>query len=88
MPLLAVTVICAAAFFAAWFIVGEIVSGQASTKANSVIKRAENPGGFWLTILIKAAFVVFAVAVLLHALGLTADPLVWLRETFPAFFRR
>lgn len=46
MPLLAVTVICAAAFFAAWFIVGEIVSGQASTKANSVIKRAENPGGF------------------------------------------
>jgi len=88
MPLLAVTVLCAAAFLGAWFIFGEIVSGQTSTKAKSSISRAENPGGFWLTIMIKAAFVVFVVAVLLNASGLTGDPLVWLRETFPAFFRR
>ncbi|MBR2118314.1 MAG: hypothetical protein V4458_11440 [Pseudomonadota bacterium] len=88
MPLLAITVLCAAAVLGAWFIVGEIVSGQTSTKAKSSISRADNPGGFWLTIMIKAAFVVFAVAVLLHALGLTGDPIVWLRETFPAFVRR
>lgn len=87
MHLIAIIVLSAAALLGAWFIIGEIVSGQTATKAKSVISRAENPGGFWFAIAIKTAFIVFAVAVLLHVLGLTGDPLVWLRETFPAFVR-
>ena len=86
MPLLAFIVLSAAVLLGAWFIIGEIVSGQASAKAGS-FNRADEPGAYWLAILTKVAFVVFAVAVLLNALGLTGDPYVWLHGTFPAFFR-
>jgi hypothetical protein len=46
----------------------------------STIDVRENPGGYYLLIFIKAAFVCFAVAVLLNAFGLTGDPFIWMRQ--------
>jgi hypothetical protein len=87
MHLIALIVFFAATLLGAWFIVGEIISGQTANR-NSVVERADNPGGFWLLITVKSAFVVFGVAVLLHVLGLIGNPYAWLHATFPALFRR
>lgn len=87
MNLLAILVLATAALLGAWMIIGEIRLGQVSIKSDSVFTRADEPGGFWCAVVMKCAFVVFAVAVLLHLTGLIGDPVAWLRETFPAFFR-
>ncbi len=90
MPLtLGTAVFAIAGLIALWSVANDIGSGKAATtKPAWTIDRDENPGGFWFTVLCKAAFVGFAIAVLLHALGLIGDPVVWIQQTFPFFARR
>ncbi|MBI3700658.1 MAG: hypothetical protein HY242_09490 [Afipia sp.] len=50
------------------------------------MERDTNPAGFWLYTLFNVLFVAFAIAVLLNAIGLIADPFPvvnrWLRFDF------
>jgi hypothetical protein len=48
----------------------------------------EYPGWFYLLVLPKTAFAGFAFAMVLHAFGLTGDPLVWMRQTLPFLMPR
>ena len=81
-----------AAFFEAlglwslWSVVNDLRSGSA-TNGRMTIHARENPGGFYLTVACKAAFVAFAVAVVLNAFGLTGDPSAWFARTFPFMVR-
>jgi hypothetical protein len=86
MHLVAIAILAIAALAGAWFIAGEISAGVVTSR-NSTVSRADNPASFWTRIAIKALFVVFALAVLLNALGLTGDPMMFVHTTFPAFFR-
>jgi hypothetical protein len=36
----------------------------------------------------KAAFICFAIAVILHAYGVIGDPFVWFAQTFPFLVHR
>jgi len=54
-----------------------------ATSNRSTIDVRENPGGFYLLISIKAAFVCFAAAVLLNSFGLIGAPFVWMRQNLP-----
>ena len=47
---------------------------------------AKTPADF-ITVACKAAFVAFAVAVVLNAFGLTGDPSAWFARTFPFMVR-
>ncbi len=89
MPLtLGTAVFAIAGLVALWSVASDIRSGKAATtKPAWTIDRQENPGGFWFTVLCKAAFVGFAIALLLHALGLIGDPVAWIRQTFPFLAR-
>jgi hypothetical protein len=82
-----------AAFFAVlgfvslWSIMNDLGTGNASTRGSTINVR-EKPGGFYLVVFCKAAFFCFAIAVVLHALGLIGDPFVWMRQTFPFLMPR
>jgi hypothetical protein len=65
-----------------WSIMSDLRTGIA-TNGRMPIDIKENAGGFYLTIACKAAFVCFAIAVLLNAFGLIGDPFAWLARTFP-----
>ena len=69
-----------------WSIANNLRTGVA-TNGKMTIDLRQNAGGFYLTIACKAAFVCFALAVLLNALGLIGDPFAWLARTFPFFAR-
>ena len=69
-----------------WSIVNNLRTGIA-TNGKMTIDIRENAGGFYLTIACKAAFVGFAIAVLLNALGLIDDPFAWFARTFPFMVR-
>jgi hypothetical protein len=69
-----------------WSIVNNLRTGVA-TNGKMTIDIRENAGGFYLTIACKAAFVGFAIAVLLNALGLIDDPFAWFARTFPFMVR-
>ena len=70
-----------------WSIVNDLRTGS-MTNGGMTIDLSDNPGGFYLTIACKAAFVSFAFAVLLNALGLIGDPFVWFTQTFPFLVHR
>ncbi len=74
-------------FFSLWSIMNDLGSGNATAR-NMTIDARENPGGFYLTVFCKVAFVCFAVAVVLNAFGLIGDPFVWMREHFPFLMPR
>ena len=86
MHLLAIIVFSVAALLGTRLVIGDIVSGQTSTKY-SYIKRSENAGGFWLLVAVKSAFVIFAFALLLNAFGLIGDPYAPLHRAVPSLFR-
>jgi hypothetical protein len=69
-----------------WSIARDLRTGIATNGGMSIDVR-ENAGGFYLTIACKAAFVGFAVAVLLNAFGLIDDPFAWFARTFPFLVR-
>lgn len=70
-----------------WSMIGDLRSGS-TTNRGMTIDAKENPGGFCLVMLCKAGFVCFAIAVLLNALGLIGDPLVWMRQNLPFLMPR
>jgi len=57
-------------------------TGIIDNKRGWTIDRRDNPGGFDLTTLANMLFVIFAIAVLLNALGLIGDPFVWIKQAF------
>lgn len=57
----------------------ELRTGIATSNPTTIDVR-ENPGGHYLLIFVKAAFVGLAVAVLLNAFGLIGDLFVWMRQ--------
>jgi hypothetical protein len=61
--------------YSLWAPINELRTGIATSRRGTIDLR-ENPGGFYRLIFIKAAFVCFAVAVLLNAFGLIGDPFV------------
>jgi hypothetical protein len=61
--------------YSLWAIVNELRTGIAANR-NSTIDVRENPGGFYLLVFVKVAFVCFAVAVVLNVFGLVCDPFV------------
>jgi hypothetical protein len=73
--------------YSLWALANELRTGIATGRRSTIDVR-ENPGGFCLLIFIKAAFVCFAVAVLLNALGLIGDPFVWMRQNLPFLMPR
>jgi hypothetical protein len=74
-------------FVSLWSIMNDLGTGLASGRRSTIDIR-ENPGGFYLVVFCKAAFVCFAVAVILNALGLIGDPFVWMRRTLPFLMPR
>jgi hypothetical protein len=70
-----------------WSMIGDLRTGN-TTNRNMTIDVKENPGGFYLVMACKAAFVCFAVAVLLNSLGLIGDPFVWMRQNLPFLMPR
>ena len=73
--------------YSLWAIVNELRTGIAANR-NSAIDVRENPGGFYLLVFIKVAFVCFAAAVVLNAFGLIGDPFVWMRHYLPFLMPR
>jgi len=67
---------------ALWSIMNNLATGNAETRW-WIVNVKENPGGFYLIIFSKAAFISFSIAVVLHAFGLIGDPFVWMRQFFP-----
>jgi hypothetical protein len=68
--------------YSLWALVNDLRTGIATSR-NTTVDVHENPGGFYLLVFIKAAFVCFAAAVVLNAFGLIGDPLVWMRQNLP-----
>jgi hypothetical protein len=73
--------------YSAWAMVNDLRTGMARSR-NSTIDIKDNPGGFYLLVFIKAAFICFSIAVLLHAFGLIGDPFVWMRQNLPFLMPR
>jgi len=61
-------------------------TGTIDTGRGWTITRKDNAGGFWLYTLFNVAFIAFAIAVLLNAIGLIGDPFHavnrWMRGDF------
>ena len=66
-----------------WSIMHDLTSGTAMNRGIMINVR-ENPGGFYLLVMCKAAFVCFATVVILNAFGLIGDPFVWVQHTLPS----
>jgi hypothetical protein len=64
-------------------VVAEGSRRRKTTNRGMTFNASENTGGFYLTMFCKAAFVSFAVAVILNAFGMIGDPFVWFARTFP-----
>jgi uncharacterized membrane protein len=73
--------------YSIWALANDLRTGLARSR-NSTIDVRENPGGFYLLVFIKAAFICFAIAVVLNAFGLIGDPFVWMRHYFPFLMPR
>ena len=86
-PILRTLFFAALGFFSLWSLMKDLGAGS-TTNRGMTINVSENPGGFYLTMFCKAAFVCFAIAVILNALGLIGDPFVWLAQTFPFLMPR
>lgn len=86
-PFLRATLFEAIGLWSAFSIWKSFQTGIVENRRGWNIDRRENPGGFWLSLLVRALFVAYAVAVLLWAFGLIGDPYVWLHAMLPSFFR-
>jgi hypothetical protein len=73
--------------WSAYYLWKNLKTGIIDTGRGWTIDRRENPAGFWAYTLFGAFFVVFAIAVLLNAIGLTGDPFAWINRTLPSVFR-
>ena len=67
---------------ALWSMVIDLKAGS-TTNRGFTFDAKENPGGFYLIMFGKGAVGCFAIAMLLHSLGLIGDPAIWLHQTFP-----
>jgi hypothetical protein len=75
--------------YSLWGLANDLRTGVAVNRnRDSGIDVRENPGGFYLRVFVKAAFVCFATAVVLHAIGLIGDPFVWMRHYLPFLMPR
>ena len=86
-PTLVTGLFLLAALYSAWAMVNDLRTGTTRNR-NSTIDVRDNPGGFYLSIFVKAAFMCFAIAVVLHALGLIGDPFLWMRQNLPFLMPR
>ena len=68
--------------YSAWAMVNDLRTGIARGR-NSSIDVRDNAGGFYLMVFVKAGFICFATAVVLHAFGLIGDPFLWMRQNLP-----
>jgi uncharacterized membrane protein YjgN (DUF898 family) len=73
--------------YSAWAMVNDLRTGT-TTNRNTTIDVRDNPGGFYLMLFIKVAFISFSIAVVLNAFGLIGDPFLWMRQTFPFLMPR
>lgn len=86
-PFLRATFFEIAGVYSLFTIMRELRTGIINNNRSYETSVRENPGGFYLTIICNAGFVVFAGAVVLHAIGLIGDPFVWIKQTFPFLVR-
>ena len=81
-PLLRASFFFALGLWALFNVWKNVRIGVIDNKRGWVIERRDNPGGFYLYTLANLAFVAYAIAVVLWALGLIDDPYVWIKQTF------
>lgn len=77
-----------AGLIALWSVVNDLRTRKAATSKAWTVDFAHNRIGFCLLVAFKIAFVAFAGAMLLHALGLIGDPVAALKQALPFFGRR
>jgi hypothetical protein len=77
-----------AGLIALWSIANDLRSRKAATSKAWTVDFAHNRIGFCLLVAFKIAFIAFAAAMLLHALGLIGDPVAALQQALPFFGRR
>jgi hypothetical protein len=53
------------------------------TTRNSTVNVKDGPGAFYLNVFCRAAFLYFAVAVILNAFGVISDPFIWAHTYLP-----
>ena len=68
--------------YSAFAMASDLKTGTARIRGGTIDVR-EFPGWFYLLIFIKAAFICFSIAVLLHAFGWIGDPFIWMRQNLP-----
>ena len=73
-------------FAALWSIIQNLSTGIWRNRGFTIDVR-ENPGRFYLIMFWQAGFVGFAIAIILHALGLIGDPFVWMEDVTAAACR-
>jgi hypothetical protein len=81
-PVLRDAFFAAVGLFSLWSLTKDLATGNAQGR-RMIINVDENPGGFYLVVFCKVAFVCFAVAVILHALGVLGDPYVFIAQHLP-----
>jgi hypothetical protein len=86
-PILTTIFFAVLGFFSLWSIMNDLGTGNATAR-KMTINVSENPGGFYLTVFCKSAFVIFSVAVLLHALGVVGDPFAFVARNLPFLMPR
>jgi hypothetical protein len=69
-------------FYSLRSLMSDLGSGNARSR-NSSFNVRESPGAFYLIVFCKAAFVSFAIAIVLNAFGLIGDPFVWMHRNLP-----
>jgi hypothetical protein len=77
-----------AGLIALWSIANDLRSRKAATSKAWTVDFAHNRIGFCLLVAFKIAFIAFAAAMLLHALGLIGEPVAALKQALPFFGRR
>ena len=87
LPTLVTLFFAALGFASLWSLMKDLGAGSTTNRGITFTAR-ENPGGFYLTMFCKAGFVSFAIAVVLHALGLIGDPVVWMHANLPFLMPR
>jgi hypothetical protein len=87
-PTLNLVAIEIAGLIALWSVASDLRTRKAATSKAWTVDFAHNRIGFCLLVAFKVAFVAFAAAMLLHALGLIGNPVAALKQAMPFFGRR
>ena len=69
-------------------LVGDLRTGVIVDRRWGDVDVRELPGLFYVRMFIKVFVICLAIAVLLHAFGLTGDPFVWMRDYLPFLMPR